>query len=150
MKVSKSEIPTRGRQVPNNSMPNSSLYHFIFRAQKCLEQLLIMIAEFPVDKPTDPNLQEKIKKIRAKFKQVQYTRVICEQALMADSSLCLKRSRHCLTSNLNMRKKQNQSYHIELQSTRDLVVSVRSFGRRRYKEVFIGKAAKRKELRNNG
>ncbi|XP_062510718.1 protein LTO1 homolog [Corticium candelabrum] len=52
VKVSKSEIPTRGR------------------AQKCLEQLLIMIAEFPVDKPTDPNLQEKIKKIRAKFKQV--------------------------------------------------------------------------------
>jgi uncharacterized membrane protein len=40
------------------------------RALKCIEQLVNLTSEFAVDDPTNPRLQEKLEKIRAKFKQV--------------------------------------------------------------------------------
>jgi uncharacterized membrane protein len=43
------------------------------RALKCIEQLVNLTSEFAVDDPTNPRLQEKLEKIRAKFKQVHIT-----------------------------------------------------------------------------
>ena len=45
-----------------------------FRVEKAIRSLLTMIDDFPLSDPHDPSIEERMLKIRAKFKQVSTMR----------------------------------------------------------------------------